>query len=89
MNQHVPQATTSLKCPASKKNCQVTYEVNVFRGASQGGLEATGCSEFLERNNAVTCGQDCIHNPEAQQLHEQAVRTHQDELGAIGSNVIG
>ena len=89
MKPHVPQATTSLECPASKKNCQVTFELNVFRDASRGGLEMTDCSEFLDKKNAMACEQGCIHAQEAQQLHEQAIRKHQDELGTIGSNVIG
>ena len=54
-----------------------------------GGLEVTGCSEFLHNNNAVTCGQDCIHTQDAEQLHEQEIRKHQDELSKIGPNVIG
>ena len=89
MKQHVPQATTSLECPALKKNCEVNFEINVFRGAGHGGLEVTGCSEFLNNNNAVTCGQDCIHTQEAEKLHEQEIRKHQDELSKIGPNVIG
>jgi hypothetical protein len=89
MRQQEPQDPTSLECPAKKKNCEVNFEVNVFRGASRGGLEVTACSEFLQNKNAVTCGQECIHTPEAQQLHEQEIRKHQDELGKIGPNVIG
>ncbi len=89
MKQHVPQATTSLECPALKKNCEVNFEINVFRGDSHGGMEVTGCSEFLHKNNAVTCGQDCIHTQESEKLHEQEIRKHQDELGKIGPNVIG
>jgi hypothetical protein len=89
MKQHVPQATTSLECPVSKQNCKVSYEVNVFRGASRGGLEVTGCSESLPSHNAVTCVQGCIHTLEAQQLHEQEIRKHQDDLSNIGPNVIG
>ncbi|UCH91465.1 MAG: hypothetical protein JSU60_01745 [Nitrospirota bacterium] len=87
MKQHVPQATTSLECPTLKKKCEVNFEINVFRGTSHGGLEVTGCSESLSSN--VTCGQDCIHTLEAQQLHEQEIRKHQDALSTIGSNVIG
>ncbi|GEM_PF-1067628 len=89
MKQHVPQATTSLECPALKKNCEVNFEINVFRGASRGGLEVTGCSEFLHNTNAVTCGQDCVHTQEAENLHEQEIRKHQNELSKIGPNVIG
>lgn len=89
MNQYVPQSTTLLECPSLKKKCEVTFEVNVFRSAKHGGLEATGCSEFSPHTNARTCEQKCIHTPEAQQLHEQAIRQHQDELSNIGSNVIG
>jgi len=89
MKEQVPHATTSLECPELKKNCEVNFEINVFRGANHGGLEVTGCSEFLHNNNAVTCGQDCIHTQEAEQLHEQAIGKHQDELREIGPNVIG
>ncbi len=89
MKQHVPQKATVLECPASKKNCEVVFEVNVFRSAKHGGLEATGCSEFSTHTNAPACEQKCIHTPEAQQIHEQAIHQHQDELSTIGSNVIG
>ena len=89
MKEQVPQTTTSLECPVVKKNCDVDFEVNVFRGANRGGLEVTGCSEFSCNKGTVTCGKDCIHTPEAQQLHEQEIRKHQDELGKIGPNVIG
>ena len=87
MKEQVPQVTTSLECPALKKNCEVNFEINVFRGADH-GVEVTGCSEFLH-DKAVTCGQDCIHTQEAGQLHEQAISKHQDELREIGPNVIG
>ena len=89
MKKQVPQATTSLECPALKKNCEVNFEINVFRGANHGGLEVTDCSEFLHNNNAITCGQDCIHTQEAKQIHEQAIGKHQDDLSKIGPNVIG
>jgi hypothetical protein len=89
MKEHVPQATASLECPALKKNCEVNFELNVFRGANHGGLEVTGCSEFLHKNNAVICGKDCIHTQEAEQLHKKAIGNHQEELSKIGSDVIG
>lgn len=89
MKEHVPQATASLECPELKKNREVNFEINVFRGANHGGLEVTSCSEFLHKGNDVTCGKDCIHTQEAEHLHEQAIRKHQDELSQIGPNVIG
>lgn len=89
MKQHVPQGTTLLECPTLKKNCEVTFEVNVFRSLKHGGLEATGCSEFLPNTNSGNCKQKCIHTPAAQQLHQQAIRQHQHELSTIGSNVMG
>ena len=89
MKEHIPHAKTSLECPVSKKNREVNFEINVFRGADHGGLEVTTCSEFLHDQNAVSCGQDCVHNPEVQKIHEQEIRKHQDELGKIGPNVIG
>jgi hypothetical protein len=44
MKQHVPQATTSLECPALKKNCEVNFEINVFRGAASraGNTQTSG-----------------------------------------------
>ena len=88
MKSRIPQATALVECPTSKKNCEVTFEVNVFRGANHGGLEVTNCSEPSCQKSPATCGQDCIHTPEALRLHEHAVRTHQEELNAIGTNVI-
>lgn len=88
MKEHVPHATISLECPESKKNCEVNFEINVFRGADHGGLEVASCSEFLH-DKAVTCGQDCIHTQKAEQLHGKAIGKHQDELREIGPNVIG
>ncbi len=89
MSHHVPQVKASLECPEHKKNCAVTLEVNVFRGANRGGLEVTDCSEFSHNHNVGPCGQDCIHTTEAESLHDEAVRKHQQELSTIGSNVIG
>ena len=89
MEEHVPKAKTDLECPVLKKDCEVNFEVNVFRGATQGGMEAITCSEFLHNNGVPTCGQDCIHTPQAQNIHEQEIRKHQQELGKIGPNVIG
>ncbi len=89
MKQHVPQSTVSLECPGSQKNCEVTFEVNVFRGAERGGLEATNCTECSPKTPVQACEQRCTHTHEAQQVHEQAIRQHQRELSTIGSNVIG
>ena len=89
MKQHVPQSKTLLECPVSQKNCEVTFEVNVFRGAQYGGLEATRCSDCSPNTPVETCEQKCIHTQEAQQIHKQTIRQHQDELSAIGPNVIG
>ncbi len=89
MNSHVPQVKTSLECPEHKKNCDVTVEVNVFRGAIQGGLEIIDCSEFAHDHEGIPCAQGCIHAPEAQSVHDQAVRKHQQDLSTIGPNVMG
>ena len=89
MNSHVPHVKASLECPEQKKNCCVTFEVNVFRGANRGGLEVTDCSEFSHDHDGVLCGQGCIHTAEAQAVHDQAVRKHQQDLSTIGPNVIG
>jgi hypothetical protein len=89
MNPHVPQVKASLECPEHKKNCGVTLEVNVIRGANQGGLEVTNCSEFSHGHHGEPCAQDCIHSTEAQSLHDQAVLKHQQDLSTIGPNVIG
>ena len=89
MKAQVPQATALLECPASKTNCEVTFEVNVFRDANHGGLEVTGCSEFECNGTPATCRHDCVHTPEALRLHAQELRKHQYELSTIGTNVIG
>lgn len=89
MKKNVPQTVTTLECPELKKECEVNFEINVFRGANHGGMEATTCSEFSHKKGFPTCGQNCTHTPEAQKIHEQEVRKHQKELGEIGSNVIG
>lgn len=89
MEKHIPQAMTNLECPVMKKKCEVDFEVNVFRGVTQRGVEATSCSEFLHNKGVPTCSQDCIHTPQAQNIHEQEIRKHQQELGKIGPNVIG
>jgi hypothetical protein len=89
MKENVPQTKTNLECPVMKKNCEVNFEVNVFRGVAHGGVEATTCSEFLHNKGVPTCGQECIHTPQAQNIHEQEIRKHQEELSKIGPNVIG
>ena len=95
MNNKVPQTVTTLDCPILKKEwkvnkkCEVNFEINVFRGATHGGVEATTCSEFLHSQGVSTCGQHCIHTPEAKKIHEQEVSKHQQELSEIGPNVIG
>ena len=89
MNNKVPQSVTRLDCPVLKKECEVNFEVNVFRGADHGGVEATTCSEFLHNKGIPTCGQDCTHTQEAKRIHEQEVGKHQQELSEIGPNVIG
>lgn len=89
MKDQVPQATTTVDCPVLKKECEVNFEVNVFRGATHGGMEVTKCSEFLENQGVPTCGQDCRHTAEAKDIHEHAIGKHQEELSQIGTNVIG
>lgn len=89
MNNNVPQTVTTLDCPVLKKECEVNFEINVFRGATHGGMEATTCSEFLHNKGVPMCGQECIHTPEAKTIHEQEVGKHQQELSKIGPNVIG
>jgi len=89
MEAKIPQSTTTLECPVLKKDCEVNFEVNVFRGVAHGGVEATTCSEFLRNKGVPTCGQECIHSQQAQHIHEQEIRKHQQELSEIGPNVIG
>ncbi len=89
MNDQVPHATASLECPESSTNCEVTFEVRVFRDVNDGGLEVTGCSEPSCDGTAATCMHDCVHTPEALRLYEQELRKHQAELSVIGTNVIG
>ena len=89
MKENIPHTQTSLECPVLKKPCDVNLEINVFRGADHGGIEATSCSEFLHQHGVPTCGQECIHTSEAHKAHEQEVRKHQEELSKIGPDVIG
>jgi hypothetical protein len=89
MDEKVPHTMTTLECPNSKKPCEVNFEINVFRGASHGGVEAITCTEFLHNNGVPTCGQECIHSAQAQHAHDQEIRKHQEELSKIGRNVIG
>jgi hypothetical protein len=89
MKENVPQTKTTLECPVMKKNCEVNFEVNVFRGVAHGGVEATTCSLFLHNKGVPTCGQECIHTSQAQNIHDQEIRKHQEELSKIGPNVIG
>ncbi len=89
MEKKAPYAQTTLECPVLKRPCDVNLEINIFRGADHGGVEATSCSEFLHEQSAPTCGKECIHSPEAHQAHGQAVRQHLEALSKIGPDVIG
>ena len=89
MKSEVPEVQVELECPKLKEKCEVDFEINVFRGAEKGGVEVTACSEFLQGKGAVTCGQYCIHNQVAHDIHQHEVEKHQHELGKIGRNVIG
>ncbi len=89
MDEKVPQAMTTVECPVLKKNCDVNFEINVFRGVPHGGVEAITCTEFLHNKGVPTCGQECIHSPQAHNIHEQEIHKHQQELSKIGPNVIG
>ena len=89
MKPHVPEVKAELQCPNLHAKRSVDFEINVFRGAEHGGVEVVGCSEFLQGKLGGTCGQDCIHTPEAQAIHQREVQKHQEDLGKIGRNVIG
>ncbi len=89
MAKKAPHTQTTLECPVLKKPCDVNLEINVFRGANHGGVEATSCSEFLHQHGAPSCAQECIHTPEAHKAHEKEIRKHQEELSKIGPDVIG
>lgn len=89
MKSEVPKVQAELECPELKEKREVDFEINVFRGAEKGGVEVTACSEFLQGKGAITCGQHCIHNKEAHDIHQHEVEKHQHELGKIGPNVIG
>ena len=89
MKSEVPEAHAEVQCPNLKEKREVDFEINVFRGAEKGGVEVTGCSEFMHGKGAVTCGQDCIHTKAAYDAHQREVEKHQNELGKIGANVIG
>ncbi len=89
MKSEVPEVQAEVICPKLKEMREIDFEINVFRGAENGGVEVTACSEFLQGKGAVTCGQDCIHTQEAHAIHQREVERHQKELGKIGRNVIG
>lgn len=89
MDKGMPHVKADLECPVLKQKREVEMGVNVFRGADHGGLDVTGCSEFLDGAGKPTCGKDCVHTHEAQELHKQQVEMHQNELGKIGRNVVG
>ena len=89
MDKGRPHVMTELECPVLKKKEQVEFSVNVFRSPEHRGLDVTKCSEFLDSKGLVTCGKDCIHGPEARELHKQEVQAHRQELSEIGPDVIG
>jgi len=89
MKPEIPEVQAHVQCPNLKEKRHVDFEINVFRGPEKGGVEVTGCSEFLAGKDAITCGQDCIHTQKAHEIHQREVEKHQDELGKIGRNVIG
>ncbi len=87
MEKRKPHVTREIECPVLHKKEEVGFDVNVFHGAGNGGLEVTFCTEFGP--GEVTCGKDCIHTREAHEIHEKEVRKHQRELKKIGPNVLG
>jgi len=89
MAKGMPHVTTVLECPNLRENRQVELAVNVFRDADHKGLEVEACSEFVWGQGAVTCGQTCLHTPEAWRLHEKEAKKHREELAQIGPNVMG
>ncbi len=89
MKEGMPVTKAELECPILKQKRDVSFKVNVFRGADHGGLDVSACSEFLENSGQPTCGHDCVHGPTAHDLYEDELRKHRDELGKIGPNVIG
>lgn len=89
MRKGMPSVKTALQCPVLKETREVQFDVNVFRGVDHGGLSVNACSDFLHQNGLPTCGKDCLHAPEARDVHEEEIRKHQRELAKIGPNVIG
>jgi hypothetical protein len=89
MEKGMPHVATDLGCPNLRESRQVEFAVNVFRDADHKGLEVEACSEFVWGHGAVTCGQTCIHTPEARRLHEEEAKKHREELAQVGPNVIG
>lgn len=87
MEKRKPHVTAEMECPVLHKKEEVGFDVNVFHGAGEGGLDVTFCTEFGA--GEVTCGKDCIHTQEARELHGKEVRKHQGELKKIGPNVLG
>ena len=77
MEPEVPEIKTELECPVRKKLVEVYLDIYPFRRADHGGIDVTHCSEFLERNGIPSCGKDCIHTAEAQEIHMQEVYKRQ------------
>jgi hypothetical protein len=88
MENRMPHGTTDVECPVHRESRQVEFAVNVFRDADHKGLDVEGCSEFLGKQGAVTCGKTCIHTPEARRLHGEEAKKHREELARIGPNIM-
>lgn len=66
-------------CPMLKKLETLELDANVFRDPlKHTGLDVVACTEFLD--GKVTCGKDCLHNPDVQAVHAEEKRKHQEDL---------
>ncbi len=66
-------------CPVRKKQVTLGLDANVFRDPSKTtGLDVTACTEFLD--GKVTCGKDCLHNPDVQAMHAEEKCKHQEDM---------
>ncbi len=85
----LPEITTDFICPVRKKLVEVTLEINTLRRGDHEGIDVTACSEFLQCNGMPSCGKDCIHMEEAQDIHLQEVYRQQGNHSHWGSNTVG
>lgn len=67
-------------CPNLRKKETVWLRVNIFRNpATKAGLDVQACTEFLNGTGKVTCGKECLRNPELLAVHAALAQKHAEE----------